>query len=200
MRTLYALKPGFQALLRPAVDGLARAHVTPNAVTLGSLGICASYGALLAVTGSRAAFLALPAVLLLRMALNAIDGMLAREHGKASILGARLNELCDVLSDICLYLPFMALVTPAWLVPLVVGAGILAEFAGVLGCAHGGERKYQGPFGKSDRAAFFAVIAVASSLLKPSDIFIALAFVMAAAGGVITAFNRMMHGAQSCRN
>ena len=200
MRTLYALKPGFQALLRPAVDVLARAGVTPNAVTLGSLGMCAGYGALLAVTASRAAFLALPAVLFLRMALNAIDGMLAREHGKASTLGARLNEFADVVSDMCLYLPFMALVTPAWLAPLVVVTGILAEFAGVLGCAHGGERNYQGPFGKSDRAAFFAVIAVVSTLFKPSETLIAVAFVIAAASGVVTAFNRLMHGAQPCRN
>jgi CDP-diacylglycerol---glycerol-3-phosphate 3-phosphatidyltransferase len=200
MGTLYALKPGFQALLRPAVDVLARAGVTPNAVTLGSLGMCAGYGALLAVTASRTAFLALPAVLFLRMALNAIDGMLAREHGKASTLGARLNEFADVVSDMCLYLPFMALVTPAWLVPLVVVTGILAEFAGVLGCAHGGERNYQGPFGKSDRAAFFAVIAVVSTLLEPSETLIAVAFVIAAASGVVTALNRLMHGTQPCRN
>jgi CDP-diacylglycerol--glycerol-3-phosphate 3-phosphatidyltransferase len=199
MRTLYALKPGFQALLRPAVDALARAGVTPNAITLGSLAMCAGAGALLAITGSRTAFLLLPAVLFVRMALNAIDGMLAREHGMASTLGARLNELGDVVSDLCLYLPFMALVTPPWLVLLVVVTGLLAEFAGVLGCAHGGERNYQGPFGKSDRAAFFAVIAVVLALLKPSDIFIALSFLIAAASGVITAFNRLMHGAQPCR-
>jgi phosphatidylglycerophosphate synthase len=200
MHSLYAVKPGFQALLRPIADMLARAHVTPNAITLGSLAMCAGYGALLAITASRTAFLLLPAVLLLRMALNAIDGMLAREHGQASILGARLNEFADVVSDICLYLPFMALVTPAWLVLLVVAAGLLAEFAGVLGCAHGGERNYQGPFGKSDRAAFFAVIAVTFSLLEPSDAFVATMFLIAGAGGVITAINRLMHGALPCRN
>jgi CDP-diacylglycerol---glycerol-3-phosphate 3-phosphatidyltransferase len=199
MRTLHALKPGFQALLRPAVAVLARAGVTPNAVTLGALGMCAGYGALLAITGSRAAFLGLPAILLLRMALNAIDGMLAREHGMASTLGARLNEFTDVVSDLCLYLPFVALVAPAWLVPAVVVTGLLAEFAGVLGCAHGGRRNYQGPFGKSDRAAFFAVIAIVLALLKPSEIFIALSFLIAAAGGVVTAFNRLMHGARPCR-
>jgi CDP-diacylglycerol--glycerol-3-phosphate 3-phosphatidyltransferase len=34
------------------------------------------------------------------MALNAIDGMLAREHDMQSPLGAMLNELGDVLSDV----------------------------------------------------------------------------------------------------
>jgi CDP-diacylglycerol---glycerol-3-phosphate 3-phosphatidyltransferase len=200
MRSLYALKPGFQALLRPVVDVLAQANVTPNAVTLGSLGLCAGYGALMAITGNGLTFVLLLPVLLLRMALNAIDGMLAREHGMSTTMGARLNEFADVLSDICLYLPFMAVVTPPWLVPLVVIAGILAEFAGVLGSAHGGERKYQGPFGKSDRAAFFAAVALAVSLLKPAEAVIATVFVMAAIGGIITAFNRLTHGEWPCRN
>lgn len=199
MRSLYAFKPAFQTLLRPLVGVLAQANVTPNAITLGSLGMCAGYGALL-MTGSRTAFLLLPVVLLLRMALNAIDGMLAREHGKASTLGARLNEFADVVSDSCLYLPFMAVVRPAALVLVVVLTGILAEFAGVLCHAHGGERNYQGPFGKSDRAAFFAVIAVAFALFNPPAAVVAALCVIAAVGGVMTAFNRLSHGAWPCRN
>ena len=200
MLSLYALKPGFQALLRPIVRTLAQVDVTANAVTLGSLVMCACYGALLAMTSSKVVLLFLPAVLLLRMALNAIDGMLAREHAKASILGARLNEFGDVLSDICLYLPFMTLVTPAELVLLVVLTGLVVEFAGILSCAHGGERNYQGPFGKSDRAAFFAAIAVTLSLLKLSDTVMAALFVMAGIGGIVTVFNRLMQGARPCRN
>jgi CDP-diacylglycerol---glycerol-3-phosphate 3-phosphatidyltransferase len=196
MPSLYALKPGFQAVLRPAVRSLARAHVTPNAVTLGSLAMCAGYGALMAVTASRTAFMLLPAVLLLRMALNAVDGMLAREHDRTSILGARLNEFADVVSDLCLYLPFMVL-APAGPVVLAVLTGILAEFAGILCCAHGGARSYQGPFGKSDRAAFFAAVAVTLSLLSPPDILVAASFLLAAAAGAVTAVNRLMQGARS---
>ena len=37
------------------------------------------------------------------MAFNAIDGMLAREFGQKSRLGAYLNELTDVVSDAALY-------------------------------------------------------------------------------------------------
>lgn len=40
----------------------------------------------------------------LRMAPNAIDGMLAREFGQQSCLGAYLNELCDVVADSALFL------------------------------------------------------------------------------------------------
>lgn len=38
------------------------------------------------------------------MGLNAIDGMLAREFGQQSRLGAYLNELSDVIADAALYL------------------------------------------------------------------------------------------------
>ena len=40
------------------------------------------------------------------MAFNAIDGMMAKEHGQASAAGAVLNELSDVIADAALYLPF----------------------------------------------------------------------------------------------
>jgi len=52
--------------------------------------------------------LVLPPVLLLRMALNALDGMLARRTGSESLLGKWLNELGDVISDAALYLPHAA--------------------------------------------------------------------------------------------
>ena len=61
----------------------------------------------------RATAVYLPPVLLARMALNAVDGMLAREHAMQSALGAILNELGDVLSDTALYLPLAAAPGPA---------------------------------------------------------------------------------------
>ena len=100
----------------------------------------------------------LPLVLLIRMALNAIDGMLAREHDQKSDLGAVLNELGDVLSDAALYLPFAVL--PFVSAPLVVGLVLLAivgEMTGVVGVQIGASRRYDGPFGKSDRAALFGL-------------------------------------------
>src|SRR5439155_934914 len=97
--------------------------------------------------------------LLVRMALNAIDGMLAREHGQKSPLGAILNELGDVAADSALYLP-LALV-PGFRPPLVVVAVLLAaltEIAGVVCVQIGASRRYDGPFGKSDRAFVFGVL------------------------------------------
>ena len=104
-------------------------------------------------------FLLLPIVFLLRMAMNAMDGMLAREFGQQSPLGAYLNELADVVSDIALYLPF-AFVAPfgPWSVGLVIAASCVSEMAGALGPMVGAARRYDGPMGKSDRALVFGAL------------------------------------------
>ena len=162
MPTLYALKPAFQSTLRPLVDMLAANGATASQVTLAAALLSIAAGAAIAAFPDVGwVFLLLPAVLFVRMALNAIDGMLAREHGQSSRLGMYLNELCDVVSDLALILPF-ALVAPfpAWGVAAFAITAILAEFAGVLGVAAGSGRNYAGPFGKSDRALALGVIAV----------------------------------------
>ncbi|MFO1161391.1 MAG: CDP-alcohol phosphatidyltransferase family protein [Reyranellaceae bacterium] len=152
--TLYALKPRFQNLLRPIAAWLAGIGVTANQVTLAAALLSTAVGALLCLPGGPPAlFLLLPLWLFLRMALNAIDGMLAREHGQKSRLGGYLNELCDVVSDASLLLPF-AFVAPfaAWAVFLVIFLATLSEYAGVMGPLVGASRRYDGPLGKSDRA------------------------------------------------
>lgn len=161
MATIYDLKPKFQGLLRPAVGALARAGVTPNQVTVAALLLSLATGAALyAWHGQRWVWLLVPAVLFLRMALNAIDGMLAREHDMATPLGAVLNELGDVVADAGLYLPFAVLAgVRAELVGLVVLLAVLSEMTGVIGVQIGASRRYDGPLGKSDRAFGFGLLA-----------------------------------------
>ncbi len=162
MATIYDLKPRFQALLRPLSDRLAAAGITPNQVTLAALLLSLAEGLALALApGAAWPLLLLPPVLFLRMALNAIDGMLAREHHMQSALGAVLNELGDVVSDAVLYLP-LALHPglPAALVVGIVLLGIVAETSGVVAVQIGASRRYDGPLGKSDRAFLFGLIAL----------------------------------------
>ena len=110
--TIYALKPKFQALLRPLAGALARAGVTANQVTVAAAVVSVALGAFVALRApERWPFLLIPVWMFVRMAFNAIDGMLAREFGQKSRLGAYLNELTDVVSDAALYLPF-AFVAP----------------------------------------------------------------------------------------
>ncbi len=195
MATLYAVKPRFQALLRPLADAAASLGITANAVTLSALVLSLGYGALLALSlGAPEVLLAMPAVLLVRMALNAIDGMLAREHGQASRLGGRLNEIGDMVSDLALVLPFALFLSPAWPVVLAVLAALLAEAAGVVAAAHGGERRYDGPLGKADRALLIAVVAFAEALIGLPPAVVIAVFGAAAAAALVTTWNRLIGG------
>lgn len=159
MTSIYQLKPGFQALLRPLVRRLAAAGVTANAVTLLAMLLSCALGAWLLLAGDSRLFLLLPVWMFLRMALNAVDGMLAREFGQKSALGAYLNELTDVVSDAALYLPFVAVAPFGWgSVGAVIFLSALSEMTGALGPMIGAERRYDGPMGKSDRAFVFGCL------------------------------------------
>ena len=174
MPSIYQLKPRFQALLRPRVAALARAGITANQVTIFAALLSAAAGLLILFAQPSNAVLALlPVVLLLRMALNAVDGMLAREHGQQSRLGAILNELGDVLADAALYLPLCAVAGfDARLVVGIVLAGTIAEMTGVIGVQVGASRRYDGPMGKSDRAFVFGALGLALSLGAPAGIWL----------------------------
>ena len=157
--SIYELKPRFQALLRPLVDGIFRLGVTANQVTIAACVMSVVVGALLVLHPSPALLAIVPAWLFLRMAFTAIDGMLAREFGQGSALGAYLNELTDVIAAVALYLPFAFLPdSRAWLVGAVIVLGVISEMAGVLGVTIGASRRYDGPMGKSDRAFVFGLI------------------------------------------
>jgi CDP-diacylglycerol--glycerol-3-phosphate 3-phosphatidyltransferase len=162
LATIYDLKPQFQSLLRPMAAALAKQGLSANEVTLGALLLSAAQGAWLALMPDSAwPLLVLPVTLFLRMAFNAIDGIMAKEHGQATPAGAVLNEISDVVADAALYLPF-ALIPGlnAPLVVLAVVAGVIAEMTGALGPMIGAKRNYAGPFGKSDRAFAFGLLAV----------------------------------------
>jgi CDP-diacylglycerol--glycerol-3-phosphate 3-phosphatidyltransferase len=159
MASIYDLKPKFQGLLRPLTNTLARAGVTANQITVFAMLLPFAAGAAIYHFRSLRVLLLLPVVLSLRMALNAIDGMLAREHNQKTPLGAILNELGDVFSDAALYLP-LALIGPfdPILMVLIVLFAVISEMTGVLGVPIGASRRYDGPMGKSDRAFVFGAL------------------------------------------
>ena len=109
--SIYKLKSSFQAVLRPLVGKLAAMGVTANQVTLAAALISVAIGVVLVIRPVPELFALIPVWMFLRMAFNAVDGMLAREHGQKSALGGYLNEITDVVSDAALYVPF-ALIAP----------------------------------------------------------------------------------------
>ena len=154
MASVYDLKPRFQQMLRPTLRGLAALGVTPNQLTVAGVLLSVGAGAMIAwQPTAHWPLIALPAALLLRMVLNALDGMMARELDMQSTTGAFLNELGDVVSDTALYLPLALVpgVSAGLVIAIVLLAG-LTEMAGVVAVQVGATRRYDGPMGKSDRA------------------------------------------------
>jgi CDP-diacylglycerol--glycerol-3-phosphate 3-phosphatidyltransferase len=194
--TIYALKSTFQGVLRPLVRRLFALGVTANQVTLAACLVSLAVGALLVHAPTRW-FAAVPVWMFVRMALNAVDGMLAREFGQKSVMGGYLNELTDVVSDATLYLPF-AFVRPfGWeSVGAVIFLAALTEMAGVLGAVSAATRRYDGPMGKSDRAFVFSLLAIwiaAAGSLPPWSVWIMWTI---AALCVLTVANRVRAGLQ----
>lgn len=170
MISIYQLKPKFQSLLRPCANRLNNANITANQVTisacLGSIFVSFIVGLF---SSYQWIFCVIPIWMLIRMALNAIDGMLAREFQQKTDLGAYLNEIGDVISDIALLLVFMQLDNVSNnLVILVVLLSFLSEYAGVLGLMVGSSRRYDGPMGKSDRAFVFGAISLGIGIYQLS--------------------------------
>ena len=192
MPSIYDLKPRFQNLLRPMVDRLAARGVSANQVTIAALGLSLVTGLLIALTsGWKGALLLVPLVLFVRMALNAIDGMLAREHNMQTPLGALLNELGDVLADAALYLPF-ALIPgiQAALVVVFVVLAIVSEMTGVVAVQIGARRCYDGPLGKSDRAFILGLVALLLGLGLDIHLLVNLTLVVAVMLLMVTIKNR----------
>jgi phosphatidylglycerophosphate synthase len=191
--SVYNLKAGFQGLLRPTAGRLIGAGVTPNAVTLTTLVGSVGVGAVMPLARRWPGLLfLLPVWLLARMALNALDGMMAREWRMATPLGAVLNELGDVIADLGLYLPLAFVWEPARWAVVAFGIGaVLTEFCGVLGRALGAERQYQGPMGKSDRALLVGALGLITAALPALFRFWPWVFGLAAPLLAATCWNRI---------
>ena len=192
MISVYQLKPKFQQLLRPMTNGLAKAGVTANQVTVFATLLSIAAGAVILWQQELVWFYLLPAVLFIRMALNAIDGMLAREHNQKSTLGAYLNELGDVVSDVALLLPLFLLpnVSP-WLIGGFIFMAITVEFVGVIGPMVGKERQYQGPMGKSDRAFVLGLIGIIVPLWSALTHYLDYVLIALVVLSVMTMINRI---------
>ncbi|OQW65822.1 MAG: hypothetical protein BVN28_01250 [Nitrospira sp. ST-bin4] len=192
MPSIYDLKPAFQNLLRPLTHGLASARITANQVTLAALALSSFVGSIIIWKPHEPSILLLvPLALFVRMALNAIDGMLAREHHMKSRLGAVLNELGDVVSDAALYLP-LALVSglDALLVVSFTTLGIIVEMAGIVAVQIGAARNYAGPMGKSDRAFLFGLITLLLGLGVPPGFWCTALLSMGIVLSALTILNR----------
>lgn len=159
MISVYKLKPKFQQLLSPVLLFLHRRKITANQITVAAILLSLMIGlAFWNADANRVLFLILPIGLLIRMALNALDGMMARKFNQMSQLGEVLNEVGDVVSDVIIFLPLLKFQPESlYLIVIFIILSVINEFAGVFGKLFGKERRYDGPMGKSDRALLMGI-------------------------------------------
>lgn len=196
--SIYQLKPRFQQALRGLVDWAWHKGITPNQLTVTALALSVLTGLTVYWRHEHLAiYLIVPVVLFVRMALNAMDGMLARTYQMQTPLGALLNELGDVLADVALYLPFGVLpfVSQPLLVLIVIGA-LCTELTGCVATQIGATRRYDGPMGKSDRALLFSLYAIAIQFGQPNAIVFNLGATVVLLLLIMTVLNRAAHALQ----
>ncbi|MEM6902144.1 MAG: CDP-alcohol phosphatidyltransferase family protein [Pseudomonadota bacterium] len=162
MPSLYDIKPAFQRSLQPVLDACLAWRISANALTALALLMSVVAGLMLWLSdGAAWALLCYLPLLFIRMALNALDGLVARQTGTSSKAGMIFNEVADITSDIAMYVPFIVVsgIDPIGLAAAVI-TGVLAELAGIQRLKTDGYRAYHGPLGKSDRAFAFGLLAV----------------------------------------
>ena len=159
MAGIYALKPAFQRSLAGIERWLVVKRVHPDWITGAALVISVVGGVCLYVAPGRLWPLALvPVIAVVRTALNALDGLVAKSTGLARPWGEVLNELSDRFADVAL-LGGIALAAPS---NLILGASaitmmLLSSYLAILSKAAGGRRQYMGPMGKADRMVLLII-------------------------------------------
>ena len=153
MISMYKIKPRFQQLLKPLLNVLYKIGFTANGITWTAILFSAAIGVTFWFFPKGHMLWIFPVALLVRMVLNALDGMMAKTYNMTSTAGEMLNELGDVISDAVMFFPLIKLTgVNLWCVLLFIFLATLNEFIGVLTKAATGTRRYDGPMGKSDRA------------------------------------------------
>lgn len=152
-------------------DALARAGVSPNAISLAGVAASALGGLAFASTAwspstATLAWLAGAACVQSRLLCNMFDGMVAIATGKASPLGELYNEVPDRVSD-CL--TFIGLGYAAGSDPtlgyLAAIAAVFVAYVRAMGKSAGLPQDYSGPLAKPQRIFVVTMTSLAMALL-----------------------------------
>ncbi len=193
MISIYKLKPKFQKLLMPLLKLLHGLGVTPNFLTVFTILFSFFIGYLLFLgIENKIYFLFVSLGLLLRMMLNALDGMMATTYNLKSKEGEILNEIGDVLSDIAIYFPFIYFSSVSIeLIIIFISLSVINEFCGLLAKSISGFRRYDGPMGKSDRAFFVGIICIVLYFTNTILVYIDYIFLTAIILMIISSYLRL---------
>ncbi len=189
---LYAAKPAFQRTLLPIERVLVRRGVHADVLTGAALALSVAGAVALGASPQFPLLLfAAPVVALVRTALNALDGMVARSSGQARPWGEVLNEIADRGSDVAL---FGALGLAGYGDPRIAAAAVvamlLASYTGLVAKAAGGRRQYGGVMGKVERMAVLSLTCLGALLFEPAAA-VNAGFAIVLAGSAVTTFQRL---------
>jgi CDP-diacylglycerol--glycerol-3-phosphate 3-phosphatidyltransferase len=161
---IYSIKPQFQKFLSPIKNIFVKLRVHPTTINILALLISLAGGLLIYYSSFNIWLLAyIPFIAFVRTALNALDGMVAREMKVGNQkFGEVLNEFIDRLSDSAFFIGIMFTnYVNLMLAGLTLIAVLLVSYIGIVGKAAGGSRQYAGLMGKADRMFWLSVACVA---------------------------------------
>lgn len=194
---IYSTKSMWQKALKPIVAVSVRYHIHPDFFTYSAIGVSVVAGISLYLTGKNHRWLWLVApCVLLRLLLNLLDGLVARELHLADTFGELKNEFGDRIADIVIFLgPAFGVYADFRLVIVLLSLILCISYLGILGKAMMGVRVYSGIYGKGDRMislAIFSLYPAITGNLNSFNWFIALASLAA----LITIIQRVrtIHG------
>lgn len=185
---------------------LARAGVSPNAISIASAAAALAGGAALAATrwlplGFDLALLLIAAAAVgIRSLCNMFDGMVAVEHNKATRSGIVFNEVPDRVSDVAFLAGAgVAASASAGSLGLHLGwaaaaAALFTAYARAFAASNGTGQDFGGPMAKPHRMAVLALACVAAAverLALGSVLSLAAGLAVIAAGGLLTATLRL---------
>lgn len=136
---------------------LIRKNVTPNQISVASIGFAALASFCMVIsTGFMASALAI-AFVQMRLVCNLLDGMVAIEGGKSSAVGSLYNEFPDRIADTLLIVSLgyaVSLPELGWFAAL---AAALTAYVRVFGGSVGLKQAFTGPMAKQHRMAALTV-------------------------------------------
>lgn len=202
MISIYEIKPEFQQLLMPIVDWMRKIGMTPNQVTILALLLSIVTGIILSIFhDNKWIFILMPIVMFVRIALNAIDGVMAKKYQMKSHLGLLLNELGDVISDLFLFIPFVFIAEDYGIgIMLFISLSIISEMAGVTVQVIGSSRRYDGPMGKSDRAFIVGFISFLIFVHLNIIPYLHFVFYICSILMLINIYNRIINGLKEVKS
>ena len=174
---------------------LTMSQITPNQISLLSVGWAVLGGGLLFLGTGWLAFIATAACVQLRLVCNLLDGMVAIEGEKWTATGALFNEIPDRVADPLFLVPLGYAAGYSWLGWLAALLAVLTAYIRVLGGALGQQQDFGGVLPKQRRMAVLTIALLAAAIegsLWGSRISLLAAAIIIVLGSLATCISRTL--------